>query len=255
MTTFMPACGNERTLPSAVLAGDLLLGLPAGVARDKIGLDEAWSSTSLSGIFVYAAAGLPVTAESANQFIEAVLQRIRRSPAPGGVLWADPGIGTGPLMGLNETAGESPTGLDADIASGLSFRIGASAALSLSGSIVQMSGAEVGYSGDRAPSPASAVTTAWLQLDGTGAGVISYEASFTGSSLRNASSWGLQFTAGNLTAAMWLPFAAAPADPVSFVVAMDPSSPLNGAADAPGPSRTIFRTPPAHIALASSLPP
>ncbi|HKB31248.1 MAG TPA: hypothetical protein VKD26_10470 [Streptosporangiaceae bacterium] len=244
--------GNDQLFTSAVPVGDLLLVLPAGVARDKIGLDEAWSSTSLSGIFVYAAAGLPVTAESANQFIEAVLQRVRRSPAPRGFLWADPGIETGPLMGLNETAGESPTGLDADIASGLSFRIGASAALSLSGSIVQISGAEVGYSGDRAPSPASAVTTAWLQLDGTGAGVISYEASFTGSSLRNASSWGLQFTAGNLTAAMWLPFAAAPADPVSFVVAMDPSSPLNGAAGAPVRSRMSFDDRQGKIVLASS---
>src|SRR5260370_42281225 len=115
-----------------------------------LGLDGVCESVCQSEISYMYADVLPVTAESANQFIEAVLQRVRRSPAPRVFLWADPGIETGPLMGLNETAGESATGLDADIASGLSFRIGASAARSVSGSIVQISGAEVGYSGDRA---------------------------------------------------------------------------------------------------------
>src|SRR5260370_37155968 len=111
-----------------------------------LGLDGVCESVCQSEISYMYADVLPVTAESANQFIEAVLQRVRRSPAPRGFLWADPGIETGPLMGLNETAGESPPGLEADIASGLSCRIGASASISLTGALCRVCGAECVYS-------------------------------------------------------------------------------------------------------------
>ena len=181
---------------------------------------------------MYSAAGLGVTQDTADLFVDAVIARLYKSGLKRGFLWAADGIESASVLGLSETASSSLGQLTAPIAAGLDFVIGASASLSLDpvSGIVQVTNRPVGYVGQHAPAGAP-VTTATLALSGPKVGTIGYNAAFTGDSLRNASSWGFQFAhAPAGSTANWLPFAAAPAGSIGFSVTVDLSDPFNAAA-------------------------
>jgi hypothetical protein len=243
---FVPYLGNARLFRALQPVGELLLVLHEPAEQSAIPLDQAWSSAQLLGSFVYSAAGLGVTEATAGLFVDAVIARLQQAGAERGILWVAGGvehIEQAPVLGLSETAMTSLGQLTAPVAPGLDFVIGAVAALSLhpASGIVQVTNRPVGYTGPHAPAGPT-VTSATLALSGPKVGTIGYSAAFTGDSLLNASSWGLQFAHAQASAAggsggssrqastaNWLPFAAAPAGSIGFSVTVDLSDPLNAA--------------------------
>ena len=225
---FVPYYGNARLFIAPPSVGELLLVLPEPTGQSAIPLDEAWSRPELLGSFVYSAAEFGVTEDSADLFVDAVIARLLQAGVKRGVLWVADGIERASVLGLSQEADVCLTQLTAPVAPGLDFVIGVSASLSLdpASGIVEVTNRPLGYFGERAPAGAP-VTSGLLALSGPKVGTISYSAAFTGDSLLNASSWGLQFGHAQASTANWLPFAAAPAGSVGFSVSVDPSDPFN----------------------------
>ncbi len=253
MGVFMPYFGNARLYSATQPVGELLLVLPQASSEPAIPLDQAWLSETLLGTFVYSAAGLGLDADTADLFVDAVLTKVQTAGVERAFLWAAHSVEDAALLGLSPSADAALTPLDLPIATGLRFVIGAPASLSLAGSTVQILGAPLGYTGQHAPQGAPVISGS-LALDGAGVGTVSFSAAYTGTSLRNAASWGFQYVHASDAGptGQWLPFAAAPAGSIGFAVTVDPSDPLNVAAR-PVRSRMSFDEQTGKTALTSSL--
>lgn len=242
MPTFTRVFADYDRLYAAAGVGQFLLVLPAGSAATAIELDEAWSSTTLRGNFVYSAADPGITRDTAEAFVSAVTRRVVTSGAARGFVWLrnaaawrKPPLGndSAPMFGMNANGTQVQTGLNALILPGAALTLANLSTLALSGTNVTIGGA-VTFTGASAPVPTAPATTSTLSLDGDARGTLAFTIFLRRQSLHDNSSWGFQFlfpapaTAVQRAAYEWLPLAAAtPPNAIGFAVTLDPSNPAN----------------------------
>jgi len=233
---------NSRLYGAAAGVGQLLLVLPQPDSRDSIDLDEAWSSSTLLGNFIYSADDPGITKETAGDFVTAILRLILSSGVARGFVWLrDPGAWrkppltneSAPMMGMNEDATSLQTGLDGPIFTGVTISVANGSKLALSGATVTITGA-VQFSGARSPRATSPAASATLSLAGDNRGTLQFAIYLERQSLNDAGAWGFQFLfpapSESVQPAIyeWLPLAApSPNDSIGFRVTIDPSNPAN----------------------------
>lgn len=242
MTTFVRVF-DEGQLFEAAGTGQFYLVLPSPSSETSFELADAWSSPTLLANFVYSMGDLGITADTADAFVSAVIQRVVSSGATRGFLWmlkpdawCTPPltVDSAPMMGMNGNGTAVETGLRAPILPGASLTVANLSKLAFASDAVTIDGA-VNFSGSRAPVAAAPALTLTLALDGDARGTLTFSMYLQRQSLNDAASWGFQllFPAPPLATQPavyeWLSLAdASPPNAIGFNIAIDPSDPANG---------------------------
>jgi len=206
--------------------------------RDSLELAEALTAPSLGGTFVVTAGDPGIEADSADAFVEAVLDAVRGLGQPRGFVWlSEPksvSRSTTAVMGLT-LAGDGCGPLTATLLPSLLLTVTGGTSLALAGTDLILSGGLLSFQGPAAPI-CTAITSARLPCAGSLRGTLRFTTDIQRQSLYQSWNWGLQYAVPSTvaeppTTALWLPLAASDApsagDQLGFDAAIDPSDPTN----------------------------
>ena len=244
--TFVQRYPGDSRLFEADAGPGRLLFLPAaaGYPYPVMKFEEAWTSSALCGSFLYASAPIGETAQTVGDLVAAVQNRVARTGAARGFVWAADPTGwqkgvTGftdaatPMLGFDAGAMATFGRMAAQITAGVVLVVADKAPLTLvEGTTVRIDGA-VQLTGVHAPvGPAS--PGAELRCAPGLLGELHFDVAAGAGSLLAEACWGFQYVHPAADPAAkpdyaWYAFASGAAgdEPVGFWAVIDPSDPLN----------------------------
>jgi len=240
----------------AIGAAAFLLGEHAKSTEDTLTIEQALTTASLGGIFLFSPKSLEIGDAAAQEiFAGRIWSLVARAPASRGFLWiSDPSSLTDqdqvPFLGLAGDGHSLASGLvNGLVVSAMSLSVANGMKVSLDGTTLNLSGSGgsgIGFSGDDAPTMRDA-TAGEISFDGSARGCIGFSPYIERRSLNDQWNWGFHFIASDDDAVTglaseWLPLAGTEngGDLIGFTCRFDLADPLNsvtplngGPADAP----------------------
>ncbi|MHA7777314.1 hypothetical protein [Roseibium sp. M-1] len=227
----------------AVGAAAFLLGEHAKSTDDTFTIEQALTTASLGGIFLFSPKSLDIGDAAAQEiFAGRIWSLVARAPASRGIVWiADPGSLTDqdqvPFLGLAGDGSSLASGLvNGLVVSAMSLSVANGMKLSLDGTTLQLtggSGSGIGFAGDDAPTMRDA-TTGEIGFDGSTRGCLSFLPYIERRSLNDQWNWGFHFISSDddtVTglSSEWLPLAETEngADLIGFSARFDLADTLN----------------------------
>jgi hypothetical protein len=239
----------------SVGAAAFLLGKDVTSNDDGLSIEQALTTASLGGIFLFSPKSLDIGDETAQKlFAQKIWTLVARAPASRGIVWiSDPDALTDatplPFLGLAADGGSLASGLnDGVIVSAMVLSVANGMKVSLDGTTLQLSGGDIGFAGDDAPVMRNA-TTGEIDFAGPTRGCIGFLPYIERRSLNNEWNWGFHFiTASDASvtglSSEWLPLADIQngADLIGFSARFDLADTLNTIEPVNGTPASMLRS-------------